>query len=453
MTTLQIISSSVIIFCILINITILFFVMINKTYNDKRSRFFIGVLIVNLVLLASFFFRQLMEGEPNPAYNTPLLITASIYQTTSQVLLLLHIKITLLSIENEAPISKLTKIAAYAATAVVGINFILSAATPLTHVYFYFDENNMTVLQDALIISDIAVFIWTALTLFILITNRKNLSKKEMGALLSYVILPTVALIFYLMTLNLQFIIYSITLSIIIYFASIQAELSQQIKQQELEIKQKELELKQKELELSESRIATMTSQIQPHFIYNALAAIKSMIRVSPKIAVETITEFSDYLRSNIDSLSITTPVSFERELKHVETYLSIEQKRFRDKLTITYDIAVIDFDLPQLTIQPIVENAVRHGITSRKESGGCITISSSEKGNDVIITVTDDGAGFDTNQILNDRGRINVGLQNVRTRLAAMVGGTLEVQSEIDAGTTVTITIPRQAKGANACI
>jgi len=420
-------------------------VLINKTHNDKRSKVFISVLAVNFVLLTSFFFRQLMEGQSNPNLNTPLIWTASIYQATSQILLLLHIKITLLSIENKTTISNITKYAAYTAAVVVCINFILSAITPFTHVYFYFDDMNLTVLQDALIISDISVFIWTALTLFILITNRKNLSKKEMGALLSYVLLPTVALIFYLMTFNLLFIIYSITLSIIIYFASIQVELSQQIKQQELEISQKELDLSHKELELAESRIATMTSQIQPHFIYNALAAIRSMIRINPDLAAETLTEFSDYLRSNIDSLSTTTPISFEKEMNHVETYLSIEQKRFKDKLDITYDITVKDFYIPQLSIQPIAENAVRHGITSRKIRGGSILISAHEIDDDIIITIKDDGAGFDINQVTNEQGRINVGIQNVRMRLAAMVGGTLEVQSEIDIGTTVTIKIPRQ--------
>ena len=437
MNDLQIINSSVIIFCVFINIIILFFVLINKNHNDKRSNAFIGVLLVNFVLLASFFFRQLMEGQPNPAYNTPLIWTASIYQATSQVLLLLHIRITLLSIEYKAAISRITKIAAYMAAAVVGFNFILSAVTPLSHVYFYFDETNRTVLQDALIISDVCVFLWTALTLFILICNRKILTKKEMGALLSYVILPTIALIFYLATLNLQFIIYSITLAIIIYFASIHAEMAQQIKQQELE-------LKQKELELTQSRIATMTSQIQPHFIYNTLTAIKSLIRVDPEQAVDTVTDFSNYLRKNLNSLSITTPVSFDDELKHVETYLSIEQKRFQNKLNISYDIAARDFYLPSLTIQPIVENAVRHGITSSKEGGGNITISAYGQDKDIIITVTDDGAGFDTDQIKNKKEQIKVGLENVRTRLSAMVGGTLDVQSKIGIGTKVTIIIPK---------
>jgi len=444
MNGLQIANSSVIIFCILVNIIILFFVAINKNTNDKRSRVFLGALAANFILLASFFIRHLLEGQPNPAFNTVLIFTASVYQAISQVLLLLHIKITLLSIENKTPVSTVTKYATSTAAAVVGINFILSVATPFTRVYFYFNELNQTVLQDAIIISDICVFIWTALTLFILIYNRKNLTRKEMGALLSYVILPTIAVIFYLITFNLLFIVCSVTLSILIYFASIQAVLAQ-------EVKQKELEIKLKELELAESRIATMTSQIQPHFIYNALSAIKSMIRVSPNLATETITEFSNYLRSNIDSLSITAPISFENELSHVETYLSIEQKRFRNKLVIEYDITIRDFQLPPLSVQPIVENSVRHGITSRKENGGTILISVHQINDEVVITVTDDGAGFDTNQIINEQGHINVGLQNVKTRLAAMVGGKLDVKSEIGIGTTVTITIPRQVKGETA--
>ena len=419
---------------------ILFFVLINKTGNDKRSKVFIGVLSVNFILLISYFIRQYFEGNPNPVYNTLLIWTASIYQAVSQVLLLLHIKMTLISIENKTTVSKATRYAAYTAAVVVGINFILSAATPFTHVYFYFDEMNMTVLQDALILSDIAVFIWTALTVFILVSNKKNLTAKEMGALLSYVILPTIALIIYLLTLNLLFIIFSVTLAIIIYYASIQSELSQQIKQ-------KELELKQKELELSDSRIATMTSQIQPHFMYNTLSAIKSMIRVDPQMAAETITEFSSYLRSNIDSLSVTKPVSFENELKHVETYLSIEQKRFRNKLNITYDITTRDFHLPALSLQPIVENAVKHGITSQKEEGGNIAISVHEINKDIILTVADDGAGFDTNLTTDQPGVVNVGIENVRTRLAAMVGGTLDIQSKPGAGTTVTIKIPLASK------
>ena len=436
MNETQLNNTFIMIFCLLINAIILFFVLINKNYNDKRGRIYIGVLSVNFLLLTSFMIRQLMENQPYPGYNTPLILTASIYQATSQVLLLLHIRLTLQSILRNAAITRITKYTAYIAAAAVFINFILSVSNLFTNVYFYFDDINRIVLKDALIISDIATFIWAVLTLFILISNRKNLSKKEMGALLSYVILPTIALVFYLLTLNLHFIIYAVMLSIIIYYASIQSELTGQLKQQELE--------------LSESRIAIMTSQIQPHFIYNALAAIKALIRTSPDMAAETVQEFSKYLRNNIESLSNIKPVSFENELTHVETYLSIENKRFKDKLEISYDITERNFELPALTIQPIVENAVRHGITSKKTTGGSINIAVHKINGETIITITDDGVGFNTRQVQNEQDRVKVGLRNVKTRLAAMVGGTLDIQSEIDKGTTVTITIPEGKKEGN---
>jgi len=435
--------SLVIVFCILINIIVLSFVLINKNYTDKRGRIFIGVLAVNFVLLTSFLFRQYFENNPNPSYNTPLLWTASIYQATSQVLLLLHIRLTLQTIQNRATLSNLTKYAAILAAVVVSVNFILSVATPFTHVYFYFDNLNRIVLQDALIISDIATFIWTILTVFILVSNRKNFNLKEMGVLMAYVVLPTIALVFYLMTLNLHFIIYSITLCIITYYSFIQSELAQQIQRQELEINQKELQIKQQELEISESAIATMTSQIQPHFIYNTLAAIKALIRLNPEMAIETVQEFSSYLRTNIDSLSNIKPVSFETELKHVETYLSIENKRFNGKLIVTYDIMEIDFELPSLTIQPIVENAVKHGITSKKSTGGKISIATYKTDDKIIITIIDDGEGYDVTQNPSECESKGVGLENVKVRLSAIVGGTLEIESEINKGTKVTITIP----------
>jgi len=435
--------SLVIVFCILINVIVLSFVLINKNYTDKRGRIFIGVLAVNFVLLTSFLFRQYFENNPNPSYNTPLLWTASIYQATSQVLLLLHIRLTLQTIQNRAPLSNLTKYMAILAAVVVSVNFILSVATPFTHVYFYFDNLNRIVLQDALIVSDIATFIWTVLTVFILVSNRKNFSLKEMGVLMAYVVLPTIALVFYLMTLNLHFIIYSITLCIITYYSFIQSELAQQIQRQALEINQKELQIKEQELEISESAIATMTSQIQPHFIYNTLSAIKALIRLNPEIAIETVQEFSSYLRTNIDSLSNIKPVSFETELKHVETYLSIENKRFNGKLIVTYDIMETDFELPSLTIQPIVENAVKHGITSKKSTGGKISIATYKTDDKIIITISDDGEGFEATQAPSESEGKGVGLENVKVRLAAIVGGTLEIESEIDKGTKVTITIP----------
>jgi len=200
------------------------------------------------------------------------------------------------------------------------------------------------------------------------------------------------------------------------------------------------------ERELTQKQISVMLSQIQPHFLYNSLNAIQELCATDPETARQAVIEFSGYLRGNLDSLAFTQPIAFERELSHVETYLALEKKRFQHKLQIKYDITVRNFTLPVLTLQPIVENAVRHGVTKRSK-GGTVTISTAETKMAYTITVTDDGAGFDKG-IKKGDGRTHVGIENVRSRLASMCGGALEIESTPGAGTTVIIIIP---KGATA--
>jgi len=192
------------------------------------------------------------------------------------------------------------------------------------------------------------------------------------------------------------------------------------------------------ENELLQSQVSVMLSQIRPHFLFNSLVTIQELCLIDAQEASETVAEFSKYLRHNIDSLSDKEPVTFEKELQHVQLYLSIEKKRFGEKLNIVNDISVSDFYIPALTLQPIVENAVRHGLTTRWE-GGTITISTVEINGDVIITVHDDGVGFDTKTI----GKNSTGIRNVQSRLDAMCNGVLEIVSEIGTGTTATIKIP----------
>jgi sensor histidine kinase YesM len=209
--------------------------------------------------------------------------------------------------------------------------------------------------------------------------------------------------------------------------------------------KMEEVKIAQLESELLQSQISTMLSQIQPHFLYNSLVAIQELCLIDSEEASETVAEFSKYLRHNIDSLSSKEPVKFEKELHHIEAYLSLEKKRFEEKLNIVYEIAARDFCIPALTLQPIVENAILHGV-SQREGGGTVRICSQEKGGHIVITVADDGVGFDINAI----GKNSVGIKNVRSRLAAMCGGRLDIQSETGAGTTATITIP--IRGTKSC-
>ena len=193
-----------------------------------------------------------------------------------------------------------------------------------------------------------------------------------------------------------------------------------------------------------ESEISVMLGQIRPHFLYNSLTAIQELCLIDPETASETVSEFSNYLRVNMDSLTIKKPIPFENELRHLETYLSLEKKRFGEKLNIVYDISTRDFYLPVLTLQPLVENAVRHGVTKREE-GGTVIIKTEESDGDVTITVCDDGVGFEQGGGYGRDDRAHVGIENVRNRLAVLCGGTLSIQSEPGVGTTVAITIPRE--------
>jgi sensor histidine kinase YesM len=154
---------------------------------------------------------------------------------------------------------------------------------------------------------------------------------------------------------------------------------------------------------------------------------------------------FAEYLRNNLSTLEETGLISFETELAHIKTYLEIEKIRFEDTLEIEYDVKCVDFSLPVLTVQPIVENAVKHG-TSKKRGGGTVTISTEEDKEAYIIKIADTGCGFDPTKPKND-GKRHVGIENVRQRLLNMCGGTLSIESEAGKGTLATIIIPKGGK------
>ena len=210
-------------------------------------------------------------------------------------------------------------------------------------------------------------------------------------------------------------------------------------------IKAKELEAEQQalKLELQESKISIMLSQMQPHFIFNTLNTIYHLCEIDPQVARSTISSFSEYLRNNIDTLGQSEMISFEKELSFVKTYLDIEKVRFDDELEITFDIGVTDFKLPVLAIQPIVENAVKHG-TSKKKGIGQLIISTVENADCYEICIRDTGVGFDT-EAYNDDGHKHIGIENVRERLKNLCDGTLTIESELGVGTIATITIPKK--------
>ena len=198
--------------------------------------------------------------------------------------------------------------------------------------------------------------------------------------------------------------------------------------------------------ELYDSKVQIMVSQIRPHFMYNTLSSIAMLCEIDPEAAQEMTITFAKYLRENMDSLKQTKPVPFTRELEHLKKYLFIEKIRFDDRLNIEYDIQATDFELPQLSIQPLVENAVKHGI-GKKEEGGTVTIATRETDTAFEVIVSDDGVGFDVNAPQKDDGRSHIGMENIKKRLKDMCSAEIVIESEPGRGTTAKVIIPKTKK------
>ena len=193
--------------------------------------------------------------------------------------------------------------------------------------------------------------------------------------------------------------------------------------------------------ELENSHIALMLSQIQPHFIYNTLGTIGEFCEEEPKKAAELVQKFSLYLRGNFTELDNSMPIRVSKEMEHVRHYADIEQIRFPD-MKVEYDIQSENFLIPALTIQPLVENAIKHGLMGL-ENGGIVKISSYETDNYYEVCVKDDGVGFD--ESVFEDGKTHVGIKNIRKRIEGMCGGTLIIDSAIGKGTIALIRIPKE--------
>ena len=195
--------------------------------------------------------------------------------------------------------------------------------------------------------------------------------------------------------------------------------------------------------ELSDQRAASLMGQMRQHFIYNTMNAIYSLCDIDLERAKTAIQDFTNYLRANYESLGQSAPVPFAEELERVRCYLSIEKMRFQDRLNVVWEIEREDFSVPPLSVQPLVENAIVHGL--RKRTGpGTVTISAREEGDEWVVSVRDDGVGFDPAAISSD-GRWHLGIENTRTRLWIICRGTLSLTSAPGEGTTAVIRLPKE--------
>ena len=190
--------------------------------------------------------------------------------------------------------------------------------------------------------------------------------------------------------------------------------------------------------EIAQQRASIMVLQMRPHFIYNTMTSIYCLCSQDPEKAQQVVMDFTTYLRKNFTAVASAAPIPFSSELEHTRAYLAVEQAQYSKSLTIEYDTPHTFFRVPPLTLQPIVENAVKHG---RDPNAGPLHISIRTRKTDTgsEITVSDTGCGYDP----ADDSEPHVALKNIRQRLRLMCGGSLSITPNDGGGTTVTVTIP----------
>lgn len=203
---------------------------------------------------------------------------------------------------------------------------------------------------------------------------------------------------------------------------------------------EQKIALEEMKTQLTLSRTTTMMSQIRSHFVFNLLNAISGMCKYDPEKADATVVRFARYLRNNIDIMEDDKNIPFTTDLRQLEDYVALEQVRFGDKVEFYTDIEADQFMIPPLILQPVVENAIKHGV-SKKLTNGTIILRTRDKGGYVEITVEDDGVGFSKEELKKEK---SVGLRNIQFRLEHLVNGTFDIASEVGKGTVVTITIPK---------
>ena len=292
---------------------------------------------------------------------------------------------------------------------------------------FFGAENGEYLRAKTMIISQGYQFVMFVIIFVVTVFNKK-LVVREKTAFAFYCVLPLVAIILQNSFKGYAIAYLSIIFAVEVLFLFLNV--------------QKNIALTREEEKNKEAQIKLMLSQIQPHFIYNSLSAISTLISIDPDKAQEALDKFTEYLRHNLSSLSETRLINFKDELKHIKTYIALEQMRFSNRINVIYDIQVEDFSIPPLCIQPIVENAIKHGILKKIE-GGTLTIKTYEKNNSYVVDIKDDGVGFNIEDVDFDSNK-HFGLNNIKYRIDTMCHGDITINSKIGEGTEVIVTFAK---------
>ena len=253
---------------------------------------------------------------------------------------------------------------------------------------------------------------------------RGALTHRQRIAFLVYFVAPLVCMLIQMFFYGLLLIIFGTSVAVLFMFVFLVTD-------------QVEKSFRQQQ-EIAHQRSSIMVLQMRPHFIYNTMMSIYYLCKQDPDLAQRVTLDFTTYLRKNFTAIASTELIPFAEELEHTRAYLAVEQTQFNDSLFIDYDTPHIDFRVPPLTLQPIVENAVKHGMDP--DSGPlhiAIRTRGTDSGSEIIVE--NSGADFEP----ADDSEPHIALKNIQQRLEMMCGGRMTITPREGGGTAVKVTIP----------
>ncbi len=293
------------------------------------------------------------------------------------------------------------------------------------------DEGNVYARGSMFYLSGIYAVGILLCALLYMLPRFKRISAQDKKTTVLYIAIPVVGLV-------LQTVFYGFVFIQIAILVVMETVLLRSLKDHTNRIIEQNKELAEKEIAISKMREQLLLSQVRPHFVYNSLTAMQR-IEGNPPETIKAIDDFAKYLRQNLSVAEGIITVPFDVEIEHVNSYVAIEKLRFGDELKVEFDIRNNAFQVPVLSIQVLVENAIKHGVMN-KVGGGTVKVSSYKDGLYHVVKVEDDGVGFDVNKPV---GSGHIGIKSTKDRLEYYVSGDLKIESEEGKGTIATVTIP----------
>ena len=282
-------------------------------------------------------------------------------------------------------------------------------------------------------------FIPVLISVSYVIRHRTLFNKRRFIVIVIFAAVPTITAIINLF-IGMSLSNYAISICVLIMFMqALQDNVNTMLEQKE--------QIKRQDDELEDMRQRIALSQIKPHFLYNTLNSIYVLCDTDKDKAKFVVNHLADYLRQSIGSIESKDPIPFEEELEHTKVYIDIEKVRFEGRFDVEYRINATDFSIPALTVQPMAENAIKHGLCKKRlGEKGHLVISSDDMGDYFRVCVEDNGVGFDIEEF-SKRDTVpgqHIGLRNVKERIRIMENAEMLIQSEIGKGTKIEIRIPK---------